>query len=732
MSKLVKSKLFLAALVLVAVGAVHSVASAAITSTLKVGSTGAQVTELQTALGVTPATGYFGTKTKAAVIAFQTSKGLTADGIFGAKSLAAWTASGSTAMMTYPAGCTSATGFSTTTGASCTVTYPAGCTSNVGFSSTTGVACTSGSSSTMVLPAGCASASGFSSTTGVACTSGMTVNPTGSGNISADSNLGGFTNTIVGTGDTNHQVAGFTLTGAGGGSNVTLSSLTLSFNAAPFSGACFSGTDCGSSRFNDYFSAVSIWEGSTQIGSVPATAFSANSVNGLNNYVYSASVPLTGASVKSGQVSNFYIAITANSSLDTGNFTSGNKWAVQVGNIRYTDGTGVTLVYNPNQSFNPIWSTGVASLNGAFHNSNDPTFSFGSAATANNIILNIGRASSDQNAHTVTVNATGGSTQKVPLLAMSLTTQGGIPISVNKLPVVLTASAGTVDQYTTEVYLMNGTTVLDSESIPTGSASPYTVSFKINSGSPFILQPGIQSTLTVAADINSVSGGAYAAGASLTAATPIGSTSYDLSYGSPTGTELISSTNATTLVPGTANGQAVAFYATGASVNVTSESCVSTAGVYNGTNGGNSYLTCTIAYSVTANGAPVYIPQAAGFTANGTSSVGFTATVSSAPNTPIVSGASPAIGLTGSIVQVGTNATASQTNTEWTINAGVTANFTATIVVSDPTSVHPGQYRAYLVSVPWSSTSTPGPWANVYNFNLGAVNTATPGYTQVN
>ena len=125
-----------------------SSADAAITSTLKKGSRGSQVTELQTNLGVSPATGYFGNLTKAAVMAWQSSKGLTADGVFGPMSRAAWV--GGAVSGNFPAGCSSAVGFSPTTGVACNtvttpvVTYPAGCTSAVGFSATTGASCATG------------------------------------------------------------------------------------------------------------------------------------------------------------------------------------------------------------------------------------------------------------------------------------------------------------------------------------------------------------------------------------------------------------------------------------------------------------------------------------------------------------------------------------------------------------------------------------------------------------
>ena len=119
-----------------------SAADCTITKSLKYGMKGAEVTCLQEKLSVTPVTGYFGKVTKAAVIAFQKDKGLPMTGLFGSMSLAKL---GTVSVGTFPAGCTSATGFSSTTGLPCSgavvTTFPAGCTSATGFSSTTGLPC---------------------------------------------------------------------------------------------------------------------------------------------------------------------------------------------------------------------------------------------------------------------------------------------------------------------------------------------------------------------------------------------------------------------------------------------------------------------------------------------------------------------------------------------------------------------------------------------------------------
>jgi peptidoglycan hydrolase-like protein with peptidoglycan-binding domain len=107
-------------------------AEAAITKTLKYGMKDAQVKELQqnlNAAGFTVSTsgagsvGYettsFGAKTKLAVQAYQRSKGLTADGVFGPASRAAWGGTTTGGNTTLPAGCTTTAGFSSTTGQPC-------------------------------------------------------------------------------------------------------------------------------------------------------------------------------------------------------------------------------------------------------------------------------------------------------------------------------------------------------------------------------------------------------------------------------------------------------------------------------------------------------------------------------------------------------------------------------------------------------------------------------------
>ncbi|MEN9621680.1 MAG: trimeric autotransporter adhesin [Candidatus Parcubacteria bacterium] len=74
---------------------VSSTASTSFSKDLTVGSSGSEVSALQAAIGVTPATGYFGSVTKSAVMKFQASKGISATGFVGPLTRAALNGSGS-------------------------------------------------------------------------------------------------------------------------------------------------------------------------------------------------------------------------------------------------------------------------------------------------------------------------------------------------------------------------------------------------------------------------------------------------------------------------------------------------------------------------------------------------------------------------------------------------------------------------------------------------------------
>ncbi len=318
MSKLFKSKFLIGVMVvtvmLVGFAFVNTQKAAAaecsITSTLRVGSVGAQVSCLQTAVGVS-ADGKFGSMTKAAVMAWQSAKGLVADGVFGAKSRAVWSGSTTTTPPTssYPSGCTSASGYSSTTGMSCAggSTYPAGCASGSGFSSTTGAPCSGGGS----LPAGCATAAGFSSTTGLPCT--VTTTNIGKNGYLADlsSDSTGRVSTVY-EAEQDKVVAGFRATARLADQNIDRVRVT------------FLNVGTGSANLSRYISGASLWLGGTKLATM--AIINADRATATDTYTFNFS-GLAGK-IPRDQIGRFYVSVNANGSLDTAD-TTGSSWTVK-------------------------------------------------------------------------------------------------------------------------------------------------------------------------------------------------------------------------------------------------------------------------------------------------------------------------------------------------------------------------------------------------------------------
>jgi len=311
MSKLLKSK-FLLGVMIVAVMAVGAfvlntnTASAETcstgTTTLRVGSRGAAVVCLQTALdsGIV-ADGIFGPKTKARVVAWQAANGLVADGLFGAKSRAVLVANGGVSGQFAPAGCQSASGYSPVTGGAC-------------------YAIASGAG----LPAGCSSTTGFSATTGQACNGGVTVNngPVAVA-LAANNPASGTLVAAQATADLAH----FTFTGTGTVTGITLQRLGVSGDATLSNVYLFD----GATRLTD---AASVSNNGTVTFNVPAGIFT---VNGSKTISVKSDI-LTGTSGQTVGVmlSTFTTAtgtVNANLSGNLFNIASATLAAVSAGTV---------------------------------------------------------------------------------------------------------------------------------------------------------------------------------------------------------------------------------------------------------------------------------------------------------------------------------------------------------------------------------------------------------------
>ncbi len=373
------------------------------TGLLKMGMTSSQVMSLQQTLNcggfLISTTGagspgmesmYFGAKTKAAVMSFQMAKGLGADGVVGAQT---------------------GTALAAMTGGS--VSYPAGCMSTSGYSSTTGMPCTSTGNTT--LPAGCMSTAGYSSTTGVACSSGTNNNGALSGTVGdiVVTSYSSGLETQVGEGENNQKVLGFEIE-AGAGSDVAISSIKVTLVKSSGS---------GSNRLSRYADTVSIWnESGTKIGSSSVSDFSESSNS------YSRNISVSNTVVRADQKARFFVSVDAVDNIDSNDQST--YWTATANSIRFNDATGAIL-------------TGTDSVS--------KTFQFTSLASASDIEMKVNLSSSNMTAQTVKVSTTS-QTNNVELLKFTIKAQGS-KMMIDQIPVLLTSTTTGVSSVTGNVTL---------------------------------------------------------------------------------------------------------------------------------------------------------------------------------------------------------------------------------------------------------------------------------------
>lgn len=624
MSNLLKSKFFLGTLVvaIMFVGAFAlnatkaSAAGCTVTATLRVGATGEQVKCLQSYVGAIM-DGSFGPNTKAKVMAWQTTHNLTADGIVGPMTRATFTG-----MAT---GCTTA------------------------FDPITGQPCTGGT-----LPAGCTSTAGYSPTTGTKCDSTGTT-PTGPlagiGTISDVNELSQYNNEEVGAGQKDIKVLGFDLDASDDG-DVALNLIKVSFSSA--------GNASGDSdRLEDYVDTVSVWMGSTKVGSAKATDFTKESTG-----LYSKSITLnSGTVVKAGETAKFYVALDAVNNLDSGDIDS-DSWSVDVENIRYTDGTGV------------VTTTNDYDLDGM-----DVDISFVSLSAASDTELKI---STNNTPLAAIVDADSSSnTDDVVLLKGKLKLDGTSKVWLDELPVTFTATgAANIEAITGNVKLMLGTTEY-TESVTAG-ASPIVITFN---NLDFNMDAGSTVNFTVSADINDFDATVGAAinfdeGDTLKAELTTTNRAAIIAENSA-GDQLTNSTEMT----GSALGEVQTFRDTGINVVLVGSP---TAVAAKGLTGQPDRGTYTITFDVTAFGGDMWI--------DGTKP---TLTGTDGTDLNIVS---PGTGTQDAVITTSTGALMTgtiNTTSRFKIAEGETERFTITSVVT-PT-VAGGLYSVALASLSFNS-----------------------------
>jgi hypothetical protein len=141
---------------------------------------------------------------------------------------------------------------------------------------------------------------------------------------------------------TTEKVLGFKVEASGGDIRVT--NVRVRFT--------YTGGSTPSDRLADYASEISIWAAGQKIASMSPTDFVRDSAG-----VYTASIPVSQI-VRMGSANKmtFHVGLTANSSIDSDNIAG--TWTAAIGQIRYTDSTGVTL-FEGNTTFGTITNPGV-------------------------------------------------------------------------------------------------------------------------------------------------------------------------------------------------------------------------------------------------------------------------------------------------------------------------------------------------------------------------------------
>ena len=592
MSKLLNSKILFGFVLAIALFAGQSAAAAYMhTETLKQGMSGSQVLSLQEALSVSPMTGYFGSLTKAAVMSFQASRGLTADGVVGPMTGVALSSSVSVPSYggSYPAGCSSYSGYSSVTGLPCSapaMSYPAGCTSSMGYSSTTGAKCDGSSSASY--PAGCSSASGYSPTTGMSC-SGSSPTPAPSGSLAgtdgtiADMNrLSQYNAEEVGAGQNDIKVLGFEIEASKDG-DIGLNSMKIRFDSNGNAAA-------DSDRLGDYLDSVTIWQGSTEIGSADVSDFTKVSTG-----LYTKVITFSDSVVRAGEIDKFYVSVNAVSNLDSGDIDS-DSWTIALDNVRYEDGGGVVTTETAEIPADMDWDAAADGI----------SVTFASFSTASDTELKIS-TNSTPDAKVVKVS-TSADTNNVTLLKGKFILDGTSDVWLDELPITLTSTGDSVDALASSVTLTLGDKTYTESlgancttSCALGTANPVVTFDNLD----YAITAGDTVYFTVKADINDlentgVTATDFDAGDTLLASLTATNRAAMVVENSE-GDSLTDATERT----GSATGLAQAFYSTGIQVALVSvtNGATSIAQVENQTDNATS----TFIFDVTAFGADIYV-----------------------------------------------------------------------------------------------------------------------------
>lgn len=406
----------------------------------------------------------------------------------------------------------------------------------------------------------------------------------------------------------------------------------------------------GSDDLDDYADEVSVWFEGDMVGSVD--------VDDMNesNDVWSQTMTLdAGAIIRSGDVADLVVAVTALNNIDSTDLAS-NDWSVKVASVRYVDAQGAVITDS---------STGDINVNRSFE--------FTSFANANDVELSINEASDNPSAGTVETDSAG---DEVTLLIGEMEAEGS-DIEIDELVVNITPTGSSTSQIASEFLLL-----IDGDEVSSVSAiSTTTAANHVFEDIEYVLEEGDTVEFEVVAVLNEV-GDDFGAGSTLTASVAASSIVAEDEAGDDlTGTEL----------KGSANGEAIAFRSEGISLSVDTTSAVST----NLDTASTSYGTFKMRVEVTAIGETMYIPETVARDSAASSTVGATFQMLDSNGTEYTD---------GSTTQSWTRVSGGSMSGSYVrINEGQTATFELNVTL-DPAAA--GQYRAQLISVGYGDDNT--------------------------
>lgn len=600
------------------------------TTLLKMGMSSSQVMELQKTLNaggfLVSTTGagspgmesmYFGAKTKAAVMAFQSAKGLGADGVVGINT---------------------GTALSAMTGGS--VSYPAGCSSTTGYSSTTGVKCDS---------------------TGNTGSTGSTGSLSGTdGTIDSVKMISSYNNEEIGEGENDVKVAGFEVQASNEG-DIALRSLRVEFNT-------YAGS--GSTRISDYMTGVSVWAGSTKVGSADASDFNKDSSG-----VYSKTITLSDAVIRADKKVTYYVTADAVNNFDSTDIATSPDWNLDINSIRFEDGSGV-VSSDATTGDLPMIDIGL---------------DFVSFATSADTELKISKSSDNPVAGIVIVDDNS-ETQDVVLLKGKLRLDGTSDVNIDEIPVTFSVAGGdNLSSIANSLILViDGQEYSENSATVSGGATS-TITFD---DLDFDLNAGDSVDYEVRADINGTND--FNSGSTITAS--ITSDNRSAMVVENENGDSVSDSDKT----GTSVGEAQEFRSEGISVTLVSTD--------ESVNADGTLGTYTIKFKVAAVGDDAYV---------GTATSKYTYAFQEASRGATTSGFSAAITNNGG----SGNSTTTTAGGNWKINDGTSITLELQ-VFGNGASLSAGAYRAALSAIGWESSDADAALANSYTSNMDDFHTA--------